>query len=93
MRKIKRKQIPKLNTKLQIKMWNEIYIHGCKELLFQKQRRTAFCIQKIINENSFGKKRVLIENFEELEFIFFSEDFARQIGGKVFEKLYLIFES
>jgi hypothetical protein len=63
----------------QTALWNRIYLEGDVELFTQRERRTAFTLQAKFSEGD-----VIISGYQEsddLEFIFFSPQFAAKVGA------------
>lgn len=88
MRKKNKKNLPRLSTIQQVKMWNKVYESGDKELMSQRERRTAFAIKRRMGIDPINlKPRIRIEEYDNgVEIIFFSKEFALQIGALVFDK-------
>ncbi len=85
MRKKSRYTLPSLNTKRQKIMVSNIFFSGAVELMFQKDVRTAYCIQRIYGNDPDGNRRVFIEETESgLVYIFFSESFRARVSGAFF---------
>jgi hypothetical protein len=83
---LKVKSFPTINTKAQIILWNKIYLNGGVELMTQRERRTAFSLQKIIGSENIKIKSM--ESNDEIEYIFFSEDFKNKIGANRFDMIH-----